>query len=239
MRCGSWTKDLGHELDMYDLLSCCRDSTAIKLALLLQPCWPYKLKQFNKMLQLTGHATGRCNSQHEEDWDAARQVYWPGQKLMMMMHSTASAHEARICTIYNFVPRDGATCLASAKRSMINPCWLQLDDSTSSTHTHTHTNSFIYLQIHFRRPKCSLILWQPTSPPPPVCLLGKQLFLFCDLVGCARCPLLLLFPWWLMSEISELKVVATLLIAKWLRQRTWTNSGPEQQPATITNALPP
>lgn len=191
------------------------------------------------MLQLTGHATGRCNSQHEEDWDAARQVYWPGQKLMMMMHhSTAQrAHTRHAFALFIIschgmgqhvwrVPKDQWSILAgSSLMTLLAPL--------------THTNSFIYLQIHFRRPKCSLILWQPTSPPPPVCLLGKQLFLFCDLVGCARCPLLLLFPWWLMSEISELKVVATLLIAKWLRQRTWTNSGPEQQPATITNALPP
>lgn len=177
---------------MYDLLSCCRDSMAIKLAL-LQPCWPYKLKQFNKMLQLAGHATGRCNSQHEQSRRRGQTslLAWPKTNDDDAQHNTERAHEARICTIYNFVPRDGATCLASAKRSMINPCWLQLDDSTSFT----HTNSFIYLQIHFRRPKCSLILWQPDlPPPPPVCLLGKQLFLFCDLVGCARCSLLLLFP---------------------------------------------
>lgn len=131
---------------MYDLLSCCRDSTAIKLALLLQPCWPYKLKQFNKMLQLTGHATGRCNSTRGRLRRGQTSLLaWPKTNDDDAQHSTASAHEARICTIYNFVPRDGATCLASAKRSMINPCWLQLDDSTSSTHTHTRTRTASFI----------------------------------------------------------------------------------------------
>lgn len=51
---------------MYDLLSCCRDSMAIKLALLLLPV---QIETIKKMLQLTGHATGRCNSQHETRLD--------------------------------------------------------------------------------------------------------------------------------------------------------------------------
>lgn len=183
MRCGSWTKDLGHELDMYDLLRAAETETAWQLSL---RCLAGRTNWNNltKCCNLQGMPQVVA-TQHEQDWDrdAARQVYWPGQKLMMMMHSTAQSGHTRHAFALFIISCHG---MGQHVWRVPKDQWSILAGSSLMTllASHTRTASFICRYISGAQNAASSCGSQ-TCPHLPLCLLDKQLFLFCDLVGCA------------------------------------------------------
>lgn len=139
------------------------------------------------MLQLTGQRQVVASGQHdvtrvEARLVSARQVYWPGQKLMMMMHTASTRHAFALFIISCHVAT-GWGNMSGECQKINDQSWRSLMTLLAATGTHEQLHLFADT---FQAPKM-----QPHPVPGKsclrLCLLGKHTHTHAhtDLVGCS------------------------------------------------------